>query len=252
MTMSAATTTERRTEAAPPTRARITGVVYLLFFLTAVLGALVAPQFAGLGGASSDAAATSSSIVTHEGAVRLGWALGLISTACYVALMALFYQLFRPVSRTFALLAAFFGVMGCAITAVGSLFQIASLLVLSGSPYLSVFSTDQRQALALLLLNLSTQVGAIALVFFGLFQLALGYLIFVSSFLPRVLGVLIAIAGVGWLTYLAPPLASALRTPTEVAGFIAEAALMLWLLIVGVNAQRWEERATAASAPSRS
>jgi hypothetical protein len=251
MTMSAATTTERRTEVAPKTRARITGVVYLLFFLTAVLGAVVAPQIAGLGGASSDAAAMSSSLVAHEGAVRLGWALGLISTACYVALMALFYQLFRPVSSTFTLLATFFGLVGCAITAVGSLFQIAPLVVLSGSPYLNVFGVEQRQALALLLLNLGSQVGTIALVFFGLFQLALGYLISRSSFLPRVLGVLIAVAGVGWLTYLAPPLASALRTPTEVAGFIAEAVLMLWLLVFGVNAQRWEEQAQRADASSR-
>lgn len=241
--MSTTIMTRRLTEASPRARARITGVVYLLYFLTAVLGAVVAPEIAGLGGASSNAAATAHSILGHEAAVRVAWALGLVSTACYVALMALFYQVFRVVSRGLAVLAAFFGLVGCAITAVGSLFQLAPLVVLAGGPYLSVFSVEQRQALALLLLNLDVQVGAIALVFFGLFQLVLGYLIFQATFLPRVLGVLIAVAGVGWLTFLAPPLANALLTPIEVAGFAAEAALMLWLLIAGVNTQRWNERA---------
>jgi hypothetical protein len=142
-------------------------------------------------------------------------------------------------------LAAFFGLTGCAITAVGSLFQLASLVVLTGSPYLGAFSVAQRQALALLSLNVGVQTGTVALVFFGPFQLVLGYLIFRSSFLPRVLGVLIALAGVGWLTFLSPPLADALRIPLEIVGFVAEAVLMLWLLVVGVNADRWNLRASA-------
>jgi hypothetical protein len=245
--MSAVVMTGQMAQASPRARARITGVVYLLYFLTAVLGAGVAPGISGLGGAFSEAATTAHYILAHEASVRLGWALGLISTACYVALIALFYQLFRPVSRTFALLAAFFGLVGCTLTALGSLFLLAPLVVLTGSPYLSVFGAKQVQALALLFLNLDVQLGGIALVFFGLFQLALGYLIFRSTFLPRVLGVLIALAGVGWLTFLWPPLANALLTPIEVLGFLAEAALMLWLLVMGMNVQRWQEQAAAAS-----
>jgi Domain of unknown function (DUF4386) len=244
--MSAGVMTGRIAEVSPRARARITGVVYLLFFLTAVLGALVAPATSGLGGASGEAATTAHTILTHQGAYRVGWALGLISTACYVALMALFYQMFRPVSRTFALLAAFFGLVGCAVTALGSLFQLAPLIVLGDSPYLSIFDAKQVQALALLLLNLGVQVGDIALVFFGVFQLALGYLIFRSTFLPRVLGALIALAGVGWLIFLSPPLAHSLLSYLEVLGFVAEAALMLWLLVMGVNTQRWKERARTA------
>ena len=227
----------------PRARARITGVVYLLFFLTAVLGALVAPGISGLGGTTSDAAATASGIVGHESAARLGWALGLVSTAFYVALMALFYVMFRPVARTVALLAAFFGLTGCAVTAFGSLFQLAPLLILSGDSYLSAFDPHQLQALALLSLNLNVQVGYIALAFFGCFQLALGYLIYRSGFLPRLLGVLIAVAGVGWLLFLAPPLATRILGPLEVLGFVAEAALMLWLIVMGVG------RPAAAATP---
>ncbi|HXM52262.1 MAG TPA: DUF4386 domain-containing protein [Candidatus Binatus sp.] len=234
--------TGRLGKASPRTRARLTGVVYLLFFATAVLGAVVAPGISGPG-ATGDAAATANNIMAHQTAFRVGWALELTSTAFYVALMALFYQLFKPVSRTLALLAAFFGLVGCAVTAYGSLFQLAPMLILGGSPYLSAFNPKQIQALALLFLNLNVRVGYIALVFFGVFQIVLGYLIFKSTFLPRVIGVLIALAGLGWLTFLSPPLANELLTPLEVLGFVAEAALMLWLLIKGVNSQRWTEQA---------
>ncbi len=226
--------------ASPRSRARATGVVYLLFFLTAVLGAVVMPAANGLGGLSGDAAATANNILAHEASYRLGWALGLVSTAFYAALVALLYQLFRPVSRSLALLATSFGLVGCAIGAVGSLFQLAPLAVLGGGAYLSVFSANQLQALALLFLHVNGEVGNIALPFFGVFQLFLGYLIFRSTFLPRILGVLIALAGVGWLIFLSPPTADAVSTYLEVLGFVAEASLMLWLLVIGVNVQQWQ------------
>ena len=234
--------TGRLGEASPSTRARLTGVLYLLFFATAVLGALIAPGISGPG-ATGDAVATANNILAHQPSFRLGWALDLISTVMYVALMALFYQLFKPVSRTLALLAAFFGLVGCAVTAFGSLFQLAPLVILGDSPYLSVFDAKQLQALALLFLNLNLQVGYVALVFFGVFQIVLGYLIFNSAFLPRIIGAVIALAGLGWLTFLSPPLANQLLIPLEVLGFFAEASLMLWLIVMGVNSQRWSERA---------
>jgi hypothetical protein len=83
------------------------------------------------------------------------------------------------------------------------------------------------------------------LVFFGLFNLLIGYLIFKSTFLPRILGVLMALSGLGWLTFLSPSLANYLLAHIEVLGIIAEASLMLWLLVKGVNVQRWKEQASA-------
>jgi hypothetical protein len=223
--------TERNAASSPRARARITGVVYLLFFLTAVLGAFFTP-------------ATANTILAHESSFRLGFALDLISTACYVAVTALFYQLFKHVSRSLALTAAFFSLVGCAITAVGSLFQLAPVVVLGSSPYLSVFNVKQLQALAQMFLDLNAQAGYIALVFFGLFNLLIGHLIFRSTFLPRILGALMAFSGLGWLTFLSPPLANSLLTPIEILGILAEGSLMLWLLVVGVNVQRWEEQAS--------
>ena len=236
--MSATVKTERIAEVSPRSRARITGVIYLLFFLTAFLGAYFTP-------------AAAKDILAHEASFRLGWALTLISTACYVALMALFYQLFKYVSRSFALLAAFFGLVGCVITAIQSLFQLAPLVVLGHSQYLSVFNVKQLQTLAQQLLDLNAQAGYIALVFFGVFQLLIGYLIFRSTFLPRFLGALIALGGLGWLTFLSPPLAISLLTYLMVLGILAEVPLMLWLLVMGVNPQRWKEQASAAEASVR-
>jgi len=227
--------------ASPRTRARITGGIYLLFFLTALLGEFFTQRagISGIGALPGDAAATATNIMAHESFYLLGVALGLISTASYVAVTALFYRLFRPVSRSLAFMAAFFGLVGCAITAFGSLFQLAPLAVLGGDPYLSAFTARQLQALALLFLHLNAQVGSIALIFFGLFQILIGFLIFRSTFLPRVLGVLMALAGLGWLIFLAPPLAALLLTYLEVLGILAEVLLMLWLLVMGVNAERW-------------
>jgi len=252
--MSTVVMTERAAEASPRFKARIAGAVYLLFFLTAILGEFFNRQ-AGISeiqlGVSGDTATTANNILTHESSFRLGLALGLISIACYVAVTALFYQLFTPVSRSLALLAAFFSLVGLAIQTFGSLFQLAALLVLGGSPYLSVFNVKQLQALALLFLNLNAQVGNVYLVFDGLFLLLIGYLIVRSTFLPRVLGVLLAFAGLGWLTFLSPPLVSHLLSYIEILGVLAEGALMLWLLVVGVNAHRWTERASTAGASFR-
>src|SRR5207245_1682659 len=99
------------------------------------------------------------------------------------------------------------------------------------------------QALALLLLHVGGAAGSVALIFFGVFQLALGWLIYRSTFLPRVIGAVIALAGIGWLTVLFPALAAFLATPLSVLGFAAEFSLMLWLLIAGVNPTRWNEKA---------
>ena len=236
--------------ASPHSRARTTGIVYLLYFAIAVLSALVAPAISGLGGISSDAGTTARYIQTHVSAVQAAVALGLISTGFYVALMVLFYQLLKPVSQTIALLAMVFGLVGCAITAIGSLFQAGTLLVLGKDAYLGVFDAKQLQALSLLFLNLGGQTGAVALFFFGLFQLALGYLIFRSTYLPRVIGVLIALAGMGWLLYLAPPVANALMTYLEVLGFVAEASFMLWLLVRGVDNDRWYAQVGGRPAPT--
>ena len=234
--------TERIAETAARPRARITGVVYLIYFLTAVLGELFLKGLI----VDGDAPATANNILVHQPLFRLGLATGFIATACYIAVTALFYDLFKPVNRSLSLLAAFFSLVGCAILAFASLFQLAPLVVLGGGQYLSVFNVEQLRALAFLFLELYGQAVNICFVFFGVYCLLIGYLIFRSAFLPRILGVLMALAGLGWLTFLSPPLANYLSPYILVLGFLAELALMLWLLVMGVNVQRWKDQASAA------
>jgi hypothetical protein len=233
---------ERIAEASPCPRARITGVIYLFYFLTAVCGEFFLKGLVVHG----DAAATANNILAHQRLFRLGLATGLTATACYVTVTALFYGLFKPVNRTLSLLAAFFSLVGCAILAFASLFRIAPLVLLGGSQYLSVFNVEQLRALAYLFLELYGEVVNICFVFFGVYCLVIGYLIFRSAFLPRILGVFMAFAGLGWVTFLSPPLANYLRPYILLLGVIAELALMLWLLVMGVNVQRWKEQANAA------
>ena len=111
---------------------------------------------------------------------------------------------------------------------------------------MSGFTADQVRALGLVFLKLSGQANYIALVFFGLFLLLIGYIIVRSTFMPRFLGVLQVLAGVGWLTVLWPPLGNTLLPYMEAVGILAEGLLMLWLLVVGIPIQRWKELATAA------
>jgi hypothetical protein len=105
---------------------------------------------------------------------------------------------------------------------------------------------EQLRALALMFLELNNQAANIYLVLFGFYDLLIGYLIVRSAFLPRILGVPMALAGLGWLAFLSPPLANHLTPYVLVLGFLAELALCLWLLVMGVNLQRWQEQAGAA------
>jgi hypothetical protein len=143
-----------------------------------------------------------------------GLAANLIAAACYIAVTLLFYDIFKPVNRSVPLVAAFFSLVGCAFGAL-SPFHLAPSHINN-------------------------------LVFFGFYCLLIGYLIFRSTFLPGILGVLMAIGGLGWLTFLSPPLANYLSPYNMAPGILGEGALTLWLLVMGVNVQRWREQASAA------
>jgi uncharacterized protein DUF4386 len=233
----------------PRARARIAGGVYLFFFVTAILGEIFVRQagISGIGSVPADAGSAASGILAHDVAYRLGTSLGLISTASYAVLIGLLYRLMRPAGTTLAMVGAWLGILGCGVSAGVSALHFAPLVVLRGDSYLNAFDAAQLAALALLALKLAAQVNAVALVFFGLFQIAIGYVMFRATFLPRVIGVLVAVAGVFWLTVLVPPLVSLISGPIELFGGIAELSLMLWLLIFGVNSQRWHEQAGTGS-----
>jgi hypothetical protein len=235
--------TERIAETSPRFKARMAGVFQLLEAITAacpgvfILDRLVVP---------GNAAATAANILGHERLFWLGFASLLIGVACHIAWALLMYELLKPVNRSLSSLAAFVILVGCAIQAITSLFYLAPLLILQGGNSFSPFTPEQLQALALMFVKLNNYANDIYLVFFGLWCILTGYLIFRSTFLPRILGVLLAIDGLGWVTYLYPPLAYHLFIPyIAAASALGEVPLEFWLIVMGVNAQRWKEQASA-------
>ncbi len=166
--------------ASPRAKARVAGAFYLFSVVTAICA---------------------------EAFVRgkLLYAAGLIPVSSFGVVTLLLYDIFRPVSRSIAFLAAAANLVGLAF-----------------------------EALELHLLGVN-----VALVVHGTYCLLIGYLVVRSDFLPRILGLLMALGGLSWLTSLSPALANHLHPYNEALGFIGEGSLMLWLLVMGVNAQRW-------------
>jgi len=228
----------------PRLKARMAGVCQILEAITAAFGQVIVLGRLVVAG---NAAATAAHILAHESLFWLGFVSSLIGVVFHIAWAFLMYELLKPVNRSLSLLAVFVILVDCAIQAFTCLFHLAPLLILQGGSSWSAFTPEQLQALALLFLKLSAYAFQIDHVFFGLWCVLTGCLIFRSTFLPRVLGALLAIGGLGWVTYLYPPLANYLFVPyIAAASALGEVPLELWLIVMGVNVQRWNQQAGAA------
>ena len=234
-------------EGSPRSLARTAGAFYFVAGLTGgfhegfVLDRLIV---------TGDAAATAINITAHESLFWLGFGAALIAPACDSVKTILFYELFKPVNKRFSLIAMSFGIIGCAMQAFMVVFYIAPLVILKGGQYSSVFKVEQLQALTLMFFKLTARGIEIYLVFFGFYCVLVGYLIFKSTFLPRIIGLLMVLTGLGYSVLLYPPLAHHLYPINFAPAGLGETSLMLWLLIVGLNERRWKEQAGAASSPS--
>jgi hypothetical protein len=223
--------------------ARTAGAFYFLEGATSAYGAIHVVSQVTVPG---DAAATAARVLGNQPLLWAGFGLALVAVACHIVYAVLFYELFKPVSRPLSLLAVAVSLVAAAIQGGAALFQAAPLLVLRSGGYASGLGVRQQDALALFSLSLSTQAFDIYLVFFGLWLALTGYLIVRSTFIPSVLGVLAVCGGLCYLILLVPPLASYLSPWYLAPDVIAEPALMLWLLIVGLNPQRWLQQAGRA------
>ncbi len=242
--MGTAVMMERIEEASPRFKARIAGVFYLLTTLTRMFVEIFVRDRLVV---FNDAAATATNILAHETLWWWGFAADILAFASYIALTALFYELFKHVNRSLSLVAAFFSLVACIVQAISSLFHLAPLFLLGGARYLNVFTVEQLQALALVFLRLrAAAYHNIGLVFFGLYCLLIGILILRSTFLPRILGVLMALAGLSYVLFLSPPLVRSLQPYILVFPGVGQISLTLWLLVLGVNEQRWKQQASAA------
>ena len=232
--------TARSAEISPNIYARVYGLLYLVHFgsffnLGFVRQSLIVP---------GDAAATVNNIMASESLFRLGIVSDLIAQTVFIFLVLILYKLLKPVNKNLALLMVILALVGIPIAMLNLLSHSAALLLLSGASYLTVFTADQLQALVMLFLELQTHGVSIANIFWGLWLLPLGYLVFKSGFLPRILGILLIIAGFGYLIdfftfFLFPNF----DTTISLFTWWGELLFALWLLIKGVNVEKWEKRA---------
>jgi Domain of unknown function (DUF4386) len=218
--------------------ARVGGVLLLVSLVAGGFGEFYVPTKLLV---SADPGATARNIATSASLFRLGFASYLVEAVCDVALTLIFYVLLKPVSKNLALLAAFYGLLGTAVFAFAELLYFATSLLFDGAEYLKSFSLDQLQTLALLALKVSGLSAGILMVFGGVGSLVLGYLILHSGYLPRFLGALYVLGGLGFVVrnfalVLAPKYAfDWLLMPMT----LAMLAAALWLIIRGVNFDKW-------------
>jgi hypothetical protein len=236
------------TGASPRQLARIAGALYLINIVCGAfaIGFVPATLFA------SDPATTAANIQAHELLYRSGLAAHVIVTVTNVPLALIFYELFKVVNRRVALLAAFFILVATAIEAAGLLNEFAPLVLLGNGSNTSALPAAQLQALTSLQGRLSDFHYTLYTVFFGLDILCLSYLVYRSRFLPRAIAILLAVDGLAYLVYsftyfLAPSLAAHLTPWIQLPPPLAEGAFALWLLVFGVNLERWTKRSEEAN-----
>jgi uncharacterized protein DUF4386 len=221
-------------EASSPPSPRVIGWIWVLYFLTGMLGTLLTRGIV----VTTDAAGTANNILAHANLYRAGFAVDFSANLIYIALTALLFGLFRPVNPILALLAAFFSLVGCTVQIMGELLRLAPTLVLANPQLASAFAAPQLQATTLLSVTLYRNVFYIAFVLFACFELVTGFLILRSQFLPKWIGWWWIAGGVGGLTFLWSPLATAIW-PLLLAAGAGEFVLPVWLLVKGVDNSKW-------------
>jgi hypothetical protein len=235
------------TGTSPRQLAKTAGALYLInivfgaFALGVVPAILIVP----------DVAATAHNIQTHELLYRLSLAAHVVVTLTNIPMAVIFYDLLKVVNRRLALLDVLFSVVATSVEAAGILNDATPSVLLGSSHYMSALSPAQLHALAYLPGDLSTFDYGLYGVLYGFDFICVAYLVYESTFLPRAIGVLLAIDALNYLVsgfteFLAPGIAAHLVPWNGLPTILAEGSLCLWLLMAGVDVERWKEQASAA------
>jgi hypothetical protein len=226
--------------------AKTVGIFWLLTIITGMFGFVTGGRLIVAG----DAAVTTANILAHESLYRTSFVVNLAATLCYIVVTLFAYVLFKPVNRNLSLLAAFFSLMGCAAGIAVIILSLVPLHVLAGGQ--GVFTAEQVQSQVLTFTAAMVQTNDLGLIFFGCHVAILGYLVRRSNFFPKFLGVLLTVTALcywanGLASLLALPYRSYLMPLVALGGLGGEGAFTAWLLMKGVDAARWNERAAAAA-----
>ena len=215
---------------------RFAGLLYLLFSLPGFFAMVYVPGKLMVQG---NAAATANNILASETLFRLGIVGQLICQTGFIFVALALYDLFKGTNRRQAVLYVILAVVAIPIGFLNELNSIAALVLVRGADFLSILEKPQREALAMLFLNLRSEGIVIDEIFFGLWLVPLALLVYTSRFLPRFLGVWLALDGLGWVILsltgvLLPQYYDKVFTYSQPATF-GEVALMLWLVIKGAK-----------------
>ena len=234
---------DRMTES-PNKLARMTGVLYLLVVGCGIISEILVKNVVFVPG---DMAATAGQITTYGFIFRLGFVVMLARLVFLTLLVLALYKLFGPVNRDVAVVMVAFVLISNAVTVVSLVFQYSAPLLLTSSDYSTLFTTDQWLAQVQFFINMQVHADKAAQIF-SLWVILLGFLMFKSGYLPKLLGILMMVAGVGYVAdflvfFLLPQL------DVQIAGFafLAEVAFPFWLLIKGVDVEAWKSRALDAA-----
>ncbi len=231
-------------ENSPQTYARIGGILYLFIIVAAGFGEIAVRGNLIVWG---DPARTAHNIMASETMFRLGLAGEMLTCVCDVILAMILYVLLKPVSKNLALLGSFFRLTFIGIYGVTKLFEIAALVALDDARHFSNMDTQHFESLAYLALKVHSLGYGVSFLFFGMCCVVFGYLIAKSRYLPRLIGMMLLISGVGYVVFslsqiVAPTFTARNLFPWLILpAFVAELALALWLTLKGVDAQKWSE-----------
>ena len=219
--------------------ARMAGFLYFIYIVSHIFADVIGRSKIIVYG---DAATTARNIMASAWQFQMGFMIDLFAAVLFLLTAWALYVLLQPVNKNLALLFLLLNLGGVAIQCTSDLFLLASQLVLSGAEPLKVFQTDQLQALAMFFLYIYKNGFMIAQIFYGAWLFPLGYLVFKSGFLPKILGIVLMTHCATWLMtslqFFLFPGFDAIHYLSYPLGFIAEFGLTLWLLIMGVKEQK--------------
>lgn len=238
------TTTAARPDGSPMLTARAIGALWWLCIVTGTFGFMGDSKLIDF----NDAALTAANIAAHETLYRVSFLASLASGAFYVGVTALLFDLLKVVNARAAVTAAFFGVVGIGVGGASWLSHVVPLELLRGGASLDALTKMQLEAVALAALKLQMPAFSIGMVFFGVQCMLMGYLIVRCTFLPRVLGVMLAAGGLCYLisccvSLLVPSIGMGLSKFILPVALIGEGSVSAWLLLRGVNEERWMQKA---------
>jgi hypothetical protein len=237
-------------EASPQLLARLGGVLYLAIIAIGIFAEMFVRRRILVTG---DAMATAANLRVHEALWRWGIAAELLGMICVVVLLLVWAVLLSPVSRQLTLLALFFDMVAHTVQVVALMDLVATLFPLGGAAYLEAFTPEQLAALARMSARAHGHGFGFSLLFTGCFFLIAGYLIRKSGYLPSLIGALYQGAGVGYIAntfalIVAPAWSGRIMIAVAPVVLAGEVSLALWLLVKGIDMERWNDRQPGARA----